>query len=162
MEQIVTRRGASGPVGRVWFLPRVEGRTWPEVTASCLLGRAPRASVWVKGTLERFPPWPLTCSCDVRCQVPPREGWGVEGESSAGTDGWQLLRPGDPTPPAPPQAVVLAARGQAVVDIIKSRFSVESALCNQQSDFCEPESSGTQTRARRRQKGLPSAQSLCF
>lgn len=85
----------------------------------------------------------------------------MEGESSAGTDGWQLLRPGDPTP-RPPQAVVLAARGQAVVDIIKSRFSVESALCNQQSDFCEPESFGTQTSARRRPKGLPSAQSLCF
>lgn len=31
--EIVVRRGLSGPVGQVWFLPGVEGRTWPEVTA---------------------------------------------------------------------------------------------------------------------------------
>lgn len=32
MEQIVVRRGLSGPVGRVWFPPGVEGRAWPEFT----------------------------------------------------------------------------------------------------------------------------------
>lgn len=51
----------SGPVGRVWFLPQVEGRTWPEVTAwaqaaaGCLLSQAPGGS-WEWGLCAELGP----------------------------------------------------------------------------------------------------------